>query len=78
MTNPASDCAANDRMVDPTALIDACREVTRAHNAVFWERYLTPELESEAEDRLQRALERIVQMVRLPQDDATRTSEPGT
>lgn len=47
-------------MADPNALIAASQEVTRANNAVHWGRWLPAEMQVEAEERLQRALDGVV------------------
>lgn len=49
---------------DVNILLETCREVTRAYNALFWGRYLSAEAEHEAEQRLQNALEAVVRLAR--------------
>ena len=47
-------------MPEVNALIAASREVTCAYNALYWGRWLSDELQAEAEERLQQALEAVV------------------
>lgn len=54
-------------MADANALIEASREVTCAHNALYWGRYLSDELRAEASTRLEQALGALVRVAHEPQ-----------